>query len=152
MGIMSETYVWPISSNHLYCVFSVFICLHKINNFPILGDSYSLLSSWFAVMHKCVSLFLWIFLGTFSAERSSAWMSMYKCFKHRNVIVLECWKLNQGWSGMMMGKLNQWKSCIIHYLLLSTERSSHMNVEGNHPKYFKCRNVLRLECWKLKQS
>ena len=53
------------------------------------------------------------------------WMSMHKCFKHSHAWML---KANLGCSGVMMGKLNQWKICISHYALLSVERSSHMNV------------------------
>ena len=79
-------------------------------------------------MHKCVSLFLWIFLSTFLEVQKGhhAWMSMHKCFNHNNIIMLECWKLNQGWSGIVIWKMNQWKICTSHY----PETSSCLNVEN----------------------
>ena len=64
----------------------------------------------------------------------------------RKVITHECPRINvlsietssclNFESGMVMGKLNQQTICVIHYALLSTERSSCVNVEGNHPKVF----------------
>ena len=63
-----------------------------------------------------------------SAESHHVWMCMHKCFRHRNIIMLEVLKPNQGWSGD--GETEPIKICIGHYALLSAERSSCMNVHA----------------------
>ena len=56
-------------------------------------------------------------------------MSTHTCFKWSHTWML---KLNLVCNGMVIGKLNQWKICISHYVFWSTERSSLMNIEGKN--------------------